>query len=131
MPLTTIHAGLSNTAVLFVAAIGLWALVLRFMSRSLDSSWYGAALIAEVLLLAQALIGTILYLQGYSGALARPYMHILYGAVAVVTLPAAWGYFGNLDDERVKALAMAVACFFLWGILLRASNVAHFALPSM
>ena len=131
MPLTTIHAGLSNTAVLFVAAIGLWALVLRFMSRSLDSSWYGAALIAEVLLLAQALIGAILYLQGYGGALARPYMHILYGAVAVVTLPAAWGYFGNLDDERVKALAMAVACFFLWGILLRASNVAHFALPGV
>lgn len=131
MPLTTIHAGLSNTAVLFVAALGLWALVLRFMSRPLDSSWYGAALIAEIVLLAQGVLGAVLYFQGYSGALARPFMHILYGVVAIVTLPAAWGYFGHLDDERVKTLAMAVTCFFLWGILLRASNVAQFVLQGL
>lgn len=130
MPLTTIHAGLSNTAVLFIAVIGVWALVLRFMSRPLDSSWYGAAMIAELLLVAQGVIGGLLYLQGYGGMLARPFMHILYGVVAVVTLPAAWSYFGHLDDDRVKTLAMALSCFFLWGILLRASSVAQFALPT-
>jgi hypothetical protein len=129
MPLTQIHAGLANTGVLFIAAIGLWALFLRFTNRPLGSSWFGAAVVGEILLLLQGIIGGVLYLQGLDAALARPFMHILYGAVAVVTLPAAYGYFGNLEDEKIKALAMAFACFFLWGILLRASNVAQVALP--
>jgi len=130
MALTQIHAGLANTAVLFVAAIGIWALVLRFMSRPLDSAWFGAAVVGEILLVVQALLGVVLYLQGLDSMLARPFMHILYGAVAVVTLPAAYGYFGNFEDEPVKTLAMALTCFFLWGILLRASNVAYY-LPDL
>lgn len=88
-------------------------------------------MIAEILLVAQAVIGATLYFQGYGVVLARPFMHILYGVVAVVTLPAAWSYFGHLEDNRVKTVAMAVSCFFLWGILLRANNVAQFALPGV
>jgi len=130
MGLAQVHAGLANTAVLFVAAIGVWALVLRFRSQPLGASWSGAAAVAELLILAQALLGTLLYLQGQSAALARPYMHILYGVVAVVTLPAAYGYFGSMEDDRVKTLAMALTCFFLWGILLRAANVAYYVAPA-
>ncbi len=129
MPLSQIHAGLANTAVLFTAALGIWALALRLTSRPLGSSWYGAAVVGEVVLVLQGLIGALLYLQGLDAALARPFMHILYGAVAVVTLPAAYGYFGNMEDEKIKALAMAFTCFFLWGILLRASNVAQYVGP--
>jgi hypothetical protein len=128
MALTQINSGLANTALLFVAAIGLWALALRLTGRALDSRWMGAAIVGELLIVAQGLLGALLYFQGYDAALARPFMHILYGAVAVVTLPAAYGYFGSLEDERVKTLAMALTCFFLWGILLRAGNVAQFAL---
>jgi hypothetical protein len=129
MPLTQLHAGLANTAVLFIAALGIWALVMRFTNRPLNSSWFGAAAVGEMVILLQGVIGALLYFQGLDAALARPYMHILYGAVAVVTLPAAYGYFGSLEDEKLKALAMAFACFFLWGILLRASNVAQFIGP--
>ena len=126
MELTQIHAGLANTAVLFIAAIGVWALVLRFRSQPLGASWSGAAVVGEVLIVAQALLGTILYLQGDGAMLARPFMHILYGLVAVVTLPAAYGYFGSMEDDRVKTLAMALTCFFLWGILLRAAECGPF-----
>ena len=131
MPLTQIHAGLANTGVLFIGFLGLWALALRFTNRPLGSSWFGAAVVGELVLVIQGLIGGLLYLQGLDAALMRPFMHILYGVVAVVTLPAAYGYFGNLEDEKVKALAMAFVCFFLWGILLRASSVAQYALPSL
>ena len=130
MELTQVHAGLANTAVLFIAAIGVWALVLRFRSQPLGASWAGAAVVGEVLIVLQALLGTLLYFQGQSVLLARPYMHILYGLVAVVTLPAAYGYFGSLEDDKVKTLAMALTCFFLWGILLRAANVAAFVAPA-
>jgi hypothetical protein len=130
MSLTQIHAGLANTAVLFVAALGIWALLLRFMSRPLNSGWFGAAMVGEILIVAEGALGGILYLQGLHAALPRPFMHILYGVVAVICLPAAQSYFGNLEDENVKTLAMAAVCLFLWGILLRASYVAQFAGPT-
>ncbi|MCC6456741.1 MAG: hypothetical protein IT328_17435 [Caldilineaceae bacterium] len=130
MSLAQIHAGLANTTVLFVAALGIWALLLRFMSRPLNSGWFGAALMGEILIIAQGALGGLLYLQGLDTALARPFMHILYGVVAVICLPAAQSYFGNLEDENTKTLAMAAACFFLWGILLRASYVADVAGPT-
>ena len=124
MSLPLIHAGLANTATLFLAAIGLWALFQRIRSQPLGGSWFGAMAIAEILLIVQLIIGTILYLQGLGAALPRPFIHILYGIVSVITLPAAYGYFGSLEDENVKSLAMAVTCLFLWGITLRATSVA-------
>jgi len=130
MGLIEIHKGLSNTAVLFIAALAIWALVLRFRSRPLDTSWTGAALIGELLIVVEAAIGGILYLEGSSSALPRPFLHILYGIVALICLPAAQTYFGHLEDENVKTIAMAATCAFLWGILLRASYVAQFQGPT-
>lgn len=130
MSLIEIHAGLANTGTLFIGFIGMWALFFRFRNRPLDASWYGAAIIGELLLVAQALLGAYLfYGMGLSAALPRPFMHLLYGVVSVVTIPAAQSYFGHLEDEQVKAVAMAVACLFLWGILLRASQVAQYSGP--
>ncbi len=130
MSLVEIHARLADTSTLFVAILGLWALFLRLRSRPLDASWYGAAVVAELLLLVQTGLGALLYWQGLDVALQRPFMHILYGVVALITLPAAYAYFGNLEDERVKSLSMALVCFFLWGILLRATYVARFPPPA-
>lgn len=131
MTLNQLHAGLSNTAVLFIGVIGVWALLLRLRSRPLNPSWYGAAVVGEVILVLQGLLGAVMYFQGLNVMLARPFMHILYGIVAIVTLPASYSYFGHLEDDRVKTLAMAVTCFFLWGILLRANSVALYPLPPM
>ncbi len=130
MSLIEIHARLTTTATLFIGFIGLWALFFRFRSRPLDASWYGAAMIGELLLVAQVLLGAYMYYgQGLSVALPRPFMHILYGIVSVITIPAAQSYFGQLEDEKVKAVAMAAACIFLWGILLRAAQVAQYPGP--
>jgi hypothetical protein len=130
MGLLQIHAGLANTAVLFIAALGIWALMFRFLKRPLDSTWFGAAIIGELVIIVEAALGGLLYMQGLSAALPRPFMHILYGVVALICLPAAQTYFGNLKDENVKSLAMAATCAFLWGILLRAGFVAQYAGPA-
>jgi len=129
MSIVEIHHRLSSSATLFMAALALWALFLRFRSKPLDSNWFGAAVIGELLLLGQFVLGIYLYSQGTGAALPRPFLHILYGIVSIITLPAAYGYFNTLEDEKVKALAMAAACFFLWGIILRAGYVAQFAPP--
>lgn len=125
MSLVEIHGRLASTASLFIGILALWALFLRVRGRGLDSSWIGAAVVGELLIIAQGLLGAYLYLNGLSVMLPRPFLHILYGVVAVITLPAAYTYFGQLEDERVKTLAMTLACAFLWGILQRASYVAY------
>lgn len=132
MSFIEVHARLSETATLFIGFIGVWAFFFRIRNRPLDSSWYGAAVIGELLLVAQALLGAWLYYgMALGGALPRPFMHILYGVVSVVTIPAAQSYFGQLEDEKVKAVAMAAACIFLWGIILRASQVATYPGPTI
>lgn len=132
MSIVEIHTRLADSATIFIAVLGLWALFLRFRSRPLDSNWFGAAMIGELLLVAQTLVGVYLYYGvGLGVALPRPFMHILYGIVAILALPAAQSYFGQLEDEKVKALAMAAVCFFLWGIVLRASHVAQYAGPAL
>ncbi|RIK36006.1 MAG: hypothetical protein DCC55_28605 [Chloroflexi bacterium] len=125
MSLVEVHIRLASTASLFIGILALWALFLRIRGRGLDGSWIGAAVVGELLLVAQGLLGGYLYFIGLGVALPRPFLHILYGVVAVVTLPAAYTYFGNLEDDRVKTLAMALTCAFLWGILQRASYVAQ------
>ena len=129
MPITQIHAGLANTASLFVAILAIWALLLAIRSRPLDGGWLGAAVIGELLLVAQFGLGWVLWFQGYGAALPRAWIHILYGAVAVITLPAAYTYFSNIKENRVQTLAMFAVCAFLWGIVARAGQVVYLQLP--
>lgn len=127
MSIPEIHARLTNTAIIFIAVVGIWALFLRLRNQPLNGSWFGAAVIGELLLIGQVAIGIYLYLgMGLGVALARPFLHMLYGIVAIVTMPAAYSYFSHLEDENIKTVAMAATCFFLWGILLRASQVAQY-----
>jgi hypothetical protein len=128
MPIVLIHRGLANSASLFLAILTVWALGQFFRSRPLGPSWYGAAVVAELLLVAQYLVGGILWLQGLQAG-PRPWIHILYGTVAVITLPAAHAYFGKLEDSKIQALAMTLACAFLWGIVQRAGQVITLQVP--
>ena len=124
MPWVEMHRGLANASTLFVAALAIWAIFLRLRSQPLDGSWLGAAVIGELLLLTQFGVGWILWFEGLGAALPRAWIHILYGVVAVITLPAAYLYFSKIQDPKVQTVAMAVACAFLWGIVLRSSQVA-------
>jgi len=120
-----VHRGLANASTLFIAALAIWALVLRVRSRPLDGSWFGAAVIGEILLVAQFAVGWILWFQGMGTVLPRAWIHILYGVVAIITLPAAYLYFSKIQDPKVQTIAMAVACAFLWGIVLRSAQVVY------
>ena len=129
MPITQIHAGLANTASLFIAILSIWALFLAVRNRALDGGWLGAAVIGELLLVAQFALGWVLWFQGYGAVLPRAWIHILYGAVAVITLPAAYAYFSTIKENRVQTLAMFAVCAFLWGIVARAGQVVYLQIP--
>jgi hypothetical protein len=125
MTLVEIHGRLSNTASLFIAVLTIWAVYLALRARAVDGSWLGAAVIAELLIAAQGALGAVLYVQGHGMALPRPFLHILYGIVSLITLPASYTYFGSIENDRVKTLALAATCAFLWGILQRSVYTAH------
>ena len=122
--LSDIHRGLAQSGILFFIALGVWAILLRVRSRPLDGSWYGAAAIGEMLIIAEFLLGWLLYSQGSGGDLSRGFVHILYATVAVITLPAAYLYLSRMQDENVKTLLFAIVCFFLMEVIIRARVVA-------
>ena len=124
MSLTLIHARLAQSAILFMIALGVWAIFLRFRSRPLDGSWYGGLAVGEILMVAQFALGWILYSQGLGDNLPRAFVHILYGAVAVITLPAAYAYLSKMEDENTKTILFAIVCFFLMEVVIRARDVA-------
>lgn len=124
MSLKIIHIGLAQSATLFMIALGVWAIFLRFRSRPLDGSWYGGLAVGEILMVAQFAIGWILYGQGLGDSLPRAFVHILYGAVAIITIPAAYAYLSKLEDENTKSILFAIVCFFLMEVVIRAGVVA-------
>ena len=131
MTLTQLHDGLANSATIFVLVLAVWALALRVLSRGLGASWYGAAVVGESMIIVQGAIGALMYIQGLGAMLPRPFIHILYGIVAVITLPGAYSYLTGIEDERLRTLIMALICFFLWGILRRAATVTQFVPPGL
>ena len=124
MDLTVIHAGLARTGTFFFIALGVWAILQRIRSQPLDGSWYGAAVIGELLMVVQFLLGFVLYGQGLGENLPRAFVHILYACVAVITLPAAYAYLSRFEDENVKSILMAIICFFLMEVVIRTGVVA-------
>ncbi|MEM7128757.1 MAG: hypothetical protein AAF702_20660 [Chloroflexota bacterium] len=125
MNIFLIHRNLSQSASLFIIVLAVWALVTRIRSRPLDGNWFGAAVIGEGLLIVQFILGWLLYFQTGGVGLPRAYLHILYGIVAILALPAGYMYFNKLEDENVKSLALSFICFFLWAALNRAAAVSQ------
>ncbi len=120
MSLVAIHARLANTAMLFVIIMALWSFWKFFRKQKSDPNYAGALVIAEIVILAQSVLGLIVALSGHYANLDRPYMHILYGAVGALTIPALYLYVRA--EERYQALlvngvALVFLAFILWRLM--------------
>ena len=115
--LLTMHARLVITITVVFLALAIWGLVAFLRGRPVAQRYRAGLWIGWLLLLAEALIGVALLAAGRRAY--RQELHLIYGAVAVLTLPAAALYLRR-RSPRWTPLALAGVCLFLCGIALRA-----------
>jgi hypothetical protein len=117
MTLTDIHGRLANAAILYTILLVLWGFLRYFRRQGLDSSYWGALAIDEVLILVQGVLGVILYFS--PGVVLERSLHILYGIVSAITIPSTFAFTKGREDRR-DMLIYAVVLMFLTAILIRA-----------
>lgn len=110
------HARLLNTILLFFGFLALWGFFSYIRGQTISGHYRGALAIGELLLLSEFLIGIALLMGGFSTP--RLSIHILYGIVAVITLPGTFAYTRG-RDSRHELLIYSLVCLFLCGIALR------------
>lgn len=118
--LQILHTGFGRTTLLFMLALGLWGLWNFVRGEGVTGSYWGALAIGEGIVVVESLVGVGLYLAG-SPAPARALLHVSYGIVAIICLPAAYT-FTRGRSSRYEALIYAVMALFLAGIAYRAQT---------
>ena len=121
MSLIEIHGRLGNTALFYVILMAIWGLWRYFRKQDVDSSYFGALIIAEVIFVIQGLLGGYLWISGI-GHLASS-MHILYGIVNVLVVPGIF-LFTHGESSRRTMLIYGLGFVFLIGIVLRSMETA-------
>ena len=120
MSLPEIHARLGNTALYFIFVLGAWGLWRFFRKQGLDSNYWGALIIGEILILVQGCLGAYLWLTGLRPGRG---IHILYGLVAAMIIPGIYAYTRG-DENRRVTLIYGVALLITVAIILRAIMTA-------
>ena len=117
MSLAIIHDRLANTVLLYVVILCLWGFWRAIRKEAVNGSYWGSLIIAEILIIAQGALGAFLW----SSALRpeRGGMHILYGIVGLLGIPAVYVFTKGRDGQREMILYAAIMLFNT-GIFLRA-----------
>jgi hypothetical protein len=120
MSLTQIHGQLANTAIFYFAFLALWGLVRFARRQGVGPSYWGALVIAELLILAQGGLGAFLWYSGFRPARG---IHIVYGLVSGLAIPAVYAYTKG-REERTEMLIYGVTTLVTVGLVLRAITTA-------
>lgn len=121
MDLPDIHARLANTALLYILLLSAWGWWRYFRRQEIHSSYWGALAIGEILILIQGGLGLYLWLIG-----SRPGqpIHILYGVISALAVPAAFALTKGRDARR-DLMIYAAVLLFLAGLLWRAAATGY------
>lgn len=114
--LNIIHSRLSISILLYVIILFVWGIWRYFRRGNIDGSYMGALVIAEILILTQGALGGILYFNGLLPT--RGGMHILYGIVGALGIPAVYTFTRGRND-RMTVLIYAAVLLFSIGIFIR------------
>lgn len=120
-----LHQRLAVMAWMFFLAVGLWGLVRAIRGQGVDGSYLGALYVGQAIFIVQAIIGVILWIDGRLPALARPEVHILYGAFLVVFLPFIWLTTLRGDDSNRGQWVLAFSTLFLFGVAVRMIQLGY------
>lgn len=117
--LTLIHSRLSVTMLLFMIALAVWGFWNYLRGAGVTGSYWGGLAIGEGLIVVEGILGGVLYALGLRPE--RDVLHILYGIVAVISIPSAFA-FTRGRTGRYEVLIYALIALFLAGITSRAQT---------
>jgi hypothetical protein len=121
MALAEVHGRLANTAMIYCILMAAWGLFRFFRKQGVSGGYFGAIVIAEVLLAIQGLLGLILW---FGVATYRPgWVHWLYGIVLLLGAPLVYAYTKG-RQERPEMLLYGVAFVIMIALVLRAMVTA-------
>ena len=112
--LLTVHQVLFRAVLLIAVLLAIWAFAIFFRKGTISPGYRSTLLLAEVLFIAQGLVGLGLLISRHA---LRDRLHILYGVLLVITVPISLVY---ARDRRREALVFGVAGLFLAGLAIRA-----------
>jgi hypothetical protein len=110
------HNRLATTVLLYMIILCLWGFWHAIRKEDLNGSYWGAVVIAEMVILIQGAIGIYLFVVGLQPG--RGGMHILYGIVGAIGIPAVYIFTKGKSDQRAM-LVYAAVMLFNSGIFLR------------
>jgi hypothetical protein len=116
-----IHERLATTALFYFLVISLWGYYRFFRKLGIDSTYWGMLAIAEILVLAGALLGAYMWLSGHEPA--RGWLHVLYGSLIPAMIPLAYVY-TKAKMERRDMLIYSTVTIITVGLLIRAMATA-------
>jgi heme A synthase len=118
MSLVEVHARLANTLLLYVIVLAVWGLWRYFRRQGVDSNYWGALVILEIVIVAQGMLGAYLW---FINALRpeRGGIHILYGVISALAIPIVYVYTKG-GDQRRDMIVYAAVLLFTIGLVLRA-----------
>lgn len=116
-----LHATLANTSLLYFVFLAIWGYWRFFRKQGLDPSYWGALAIGELLLLLQSGLGA--YLWFAIGLRPSRTIHVLYGVVSLMAIPAVYMYTKGGHD-RAEMLMYGTTTLITAGLILRAFATA-------
>lgn len=114
-----LHARLATAMLLYLAALGLWGVLLGMRGSGPSPSYRGAVVIAEVAIVAQGLLGA----AAWPARGPAPWIHVLYGFALAAALPVAATVVREGSPRRT-ALTLGLAAFFAAGLAIRGITTA-------
>jgi hypothetical protein len=124
MTLGQVHGALAKACLYYFIALAVWGTWRFIRKQGVDSNYWGALVIAEILLALQFLLGGYLWLAGFRPARS---IHVLYGIVSLLALPGVYMYTKG-RTERPEMLMYAVVALITVGLILRAMFTGEVAL---
>lgn len=109
------HDRLATTVMLFMGAVGVWGLFSFARGEVLSGSISGALAIGQALVVLQALMGAVLFIDGER---APSSVHYLYGITAVIITPFVWSYLRD-RHPRQALLFYSLTALFIFGLAVR------------
>lgn len=116
MTLSGVHGALANSILMYMGIVSVWSIWRFIRNQRSDGSFLGALAIGELLIIVQVILGVVLWVTDSKPAGGA--MHILYGIVGALGIPAIFMYARERSDRSEMVLSSAILLFMV-GIFLR------------